>query len=391
MKIVNGKLVKIDDAVPAAAAAPAAAPAKEPAKAAGSGDAPAAAPRQERRPASRPGDWECPKCGANVFASKLACFKCRTPKPGSEPPPGVGAGSAAPLQHRFAGKTTEGDVGITHFLNNGAPWDCIIKHRYADFVVQEIDESGQVCLLGDVAAPPEPEEEAAAAAAKSGEEPKGPTTEDGLAHLAAEELVPPADVEKLRTLLTSFGTGSNAAPGVSTMDGLDYVILSPCDDKDKRRSTHEAVRKFFDGFESDVAEVEGAKCIRVRRGGRAGRGGKRKKGPGGDRQAKRQAFDPREGIKASWPEDKPKFCEFTLCKEGKDTLEAIDIIGKLLRRNTNAFSCEHLLRIVLHILAPSCLRQRMAVATRRGDQGPARGNDAARLGLHDPRHRPCQA
>jgi phosphopantetheinyl transferase (holo-ACP synthase) len=31
---------------------------------------------------SRPGDWECPSCGANVFASKSACFKCNTPKPG---------------------------------------------------------------------------------------------------------------------------------------------------------------------------------------------------------------------------------------------------------------------------------------------------------------------
>merc|ERR1740124_1375743 len=25
---------------------------------------------------SRPGDWTCPDCGANVFASKSACFKC---------------------------------------------------------------------------------------------------------------------------------------------------------------------------------------------------------------------------------------------------------------------------------------------------------------------------
>ena len=49
------------------------------------------------------------------------------------------------------------------------------------------------------------------------------------------------------------------------MDGLDYVILSPCDDKDKRRRTHEAVRKYFGGFESDVAEdANGAKWRDVR-------------------------------------------------------------------------------------------------------------------------------
>lgn len=29
----------------------------------------------------RAGDWQCPNCNANVFASKLACYKCRTPRP----------------------------------------------------------------------------------------------------------------------------------------------------------------------------------------------------------------------------------------------------------------------------------------------------------------------
>ena len=37
----------------------------------------------ERGPSSnaRPGDWTCPSCSANVFASKTECFRCRTPKP----------------------------------------------------------------------------------------------------------------------------------------------------------------------------------------------------------------------------------------------------------------------------------------------------------------------
>lgn len=29
----------------------------------------------------RPGDWTCPNCMSNVFSSKVECFKCRTPKP----------------------------------------------------------------------------------------------------------------------------------------------------------------------------------------------------------------------------------------------------------------------------------------------------------------------
>lgn len=36
---------------------------------------------------AKPGDWPCPNCGANVFASKMNCFKCGEPKP-----PGAGRG-----------------------------------------------------------------------------------------------------------------------------------------------------------------------------------------------------------------------------------------------------------------------------------------------------------
>ena len=32
-------------------------------------------------PNVRPGDWTCPSCNANVFASKMECFRCQAPKP----------------------------------------------------------------------------------------------------------------------------------------------------------------------------------------------------------------------------------------------------------------------------------------------------------------------
>ena len=39
-------------------------------------------PRSERSgsDSGRPGDWTCPQCSANVFASKSACFKCGATK-----------------------------------------------------------------------------------------------------------------------------------------------------------------------------------------------------------------------------------------------------------------------------------------------------------------------
>lgn len=41
-------------------------------------------------PPGRDGDWRCTSCGANVFASKTACFKCGTPKGGGAIPKVVG-------------------------------------------------------------------------------------------------------------------------------------------------------------------------------------------------------------------------------------------------------------------------------------------------------------
>lgn len=45
----------------------------------------------------RPGDWQCPKCNSNVFASKSSCFKCGTqknevPAPAAMGHPGYPAG-----------------------------------------------------------------------------------------------------------------------------------------------------------------------------------------------------------------------------------------------------------------------------------------------------------
>ena len=44
----------------------------------------------------RPGDWNCPKCAANVFASKFSCFKCGEPKPGIGTPPAPSGDNVRP-------------------------------------------------------------------------------------------------------------------------------------------------------------------------------------------------------------------------------------------------------------------------------------------------------
>lgn len=45
-------------------------------------------------------------------------------------------------------KVNEKDVGIECYLNNkDAGFECVIKHRFSDFIVNEIDENGNVIWL----------------------------------------------------------------------------------------------------------------------------------------------------------------------------------------------------------------------------------------------------
>ena len=55
----------------------------------------------------RPGDWECPSCGASCFASRGSCFRCGEPRPGGGrpgEPRRLGRGSL-PQQHAAMGGT----------------------------------------------------------------------------------------------------------------------------------------------------------------------------------------------------------------------------------------------------------------------------------------------
>ena len=58
----------------------------------------------------RPGDWICPSCAANVFATRSACFRCNTPRP---------AGQGVPEGKAFASNGPCYKCGIEgHFARN---------------------------------------------------------------------------------------------------------------------------------------------------------------------------------------------------------------------------------------------------------------------------------
>lgn len=51
----------------------------------------------------------------------------------------------------------EDQVGITHYVSNGAGFTGVVKSRFSDFHVNEIDLDGKVLQLNDLSVPKPPE------------------------------------------------------------------------------------------------------------------------------------------------------------------------------------------------------------------------------------------
>jgi ATP-dependent RNA helicase DHX8/PRP22 len=72
-------------------------------------------------PGARPGDWTCPKCSANVFASKIECFKCRAPRQAAAfTPGGYGEGDGSIAKVSAAAADNQSGRGKGHAFGGDA-------------------------------------------------------------------------------------------------------------------------------------------------------------------------------------------------------------------------------------------------------------------------------
>ncbi|XP_071680693.1 multisubstrate pseudouridine synthase 7 [Lolium perenne] len=236
---------------------------------------------------------------------------------------------------------TEAEVGITCFTSSSLPgFRGVLKHRYSDFIVHEVARDGSVVRLTSLDLPDEcvePKEEKAAPSADAD-------------HSQALEkfsgLCGDADCSAVRGLIEKAAAGGEA--------DFPPVILSPDADKAHRSEVHGFFKNNFKFLVTDTVEHSDGvqKCIRVRVGseagggrGRGGGGGGRGRGGrgGGGRGRKRKdmngsdwgPYDSRGS--SNWPAHIGKFMRFYLCKENKDTQDALGVIGKMLGLQSRAF------------------------------------------------------
>ncbi|CAB1116380.1 unnamed protein product [Ectocarpus sp. CCAP 1310/34] len=85
----------------------------------------------------KPGDWECPSCGNNCFASKSACYRCGTakPTPGGAKPKGKNGSRNGPQNAPSTAGQGAGAGSGGGSVGGGAERPTIgeIKNRYAGF------------------------------------------------------------------------------------------------------------------------------------------------------------------------------------------------------------------------------------------------------------------
>ncbi|XP_034735894.1 pseudouridylate synthase 7 homolog isoform X1 [Etheostoma cragini] len=190
---------------------------------------------------------------------------------------------------------TELDVGILKYVSDHKGFSGILKERYSDFVVHEINKQGKILHLDDLSIPAEAEE---VSEAQSQPEDSDVLTEEQKKQLGE---------------LQHFKNKE------------DNVSIEVIDDtKEKRTLVHKAIKTHFAGLETKTEEKEGRKFIVAYHAA-----GKKALAEVKATAAPRKHF---------WPKNRGSFCHFVLYKENKDTMDAINVLSKFLRLRPNMFS-----------------------------------------------------
>ncbi|EOY11115.1 Pseudouridine synthase family protein isoform 3 [Theobroma cacao] len=215
---------------------------------------------------------------------------------------------------------TESDVGILCFISHLPGFRGILKQRYSDFIVNEVDTEGNVVHLTSLDAPPE--------AVQEGET----KTPDQLNKCYASEIIKfrslagDTDADRLEAFINQITSGSE--------EDICPIVLSPDSDKSHRTAMHNFFKENLRFLVTDTVDGpdSSSKCIRVRLNSgnnNKGRNSKKRKERGD------KPYDSRGS--SHWPEHLGKFLRFHLYKENKDTQEALGLIGKMLGIQPRSF------------------------------------------------------
>ncbi|XP_050917141.1 multisubstrate pseudouridine synthase 7 isoform X1 [Lathyrus oleraceus] len=224
----------------------------------------------------------------------------------------------------------EHDVGISCYISNLPGFRGVLKQRYSDFIVHEVDTDGKVVELSSLEAIAE-ESKVSAVESKSVQENQTDASETEVISYASQieafkSLAGDSDASCLEEFINQINAGGE--------ESLSPIILSPDSDKSHRTAVHIFFRENFNFLVTDTVDGPDAssKCIRVR--SNSGKSNNRDKNSRKRKERDNKPFDSRGS--ENWP-DAGKFLRFHLYKENKDTQEALGVLGHMLGIRSKSF------------------------------------------------------
>ncbi|VDL40771.1 unnamed protein product [Hymenolepis diminuta] len=160
--------------------------------------------------------------------------------------------------------------------------------EWEDFLVREVDLSGNVCRLSSIV-------------------PDVPVNGTSSVPNFGSSYIIPIEIDEVLKEIDR--------------ETMSEASFPASEDKEEREAFHKAIRLNYPSLVSQTTEVDGNRFITVTRGSLV-------KG--------KKAWE--RVAKSNDPPKKTPYCRFVLYKEGKDTMQALHIVSRMLKINSNSFN-----------------------------------------------------
>ena len=150
---------------------------------------------------------------------------------------------------------TEEDVGITEYINNtNKGFKCVLKHRYSDFIVNEIDENGNVVWIK------EENKAIEDIVSNTNNEQKEELTEEKADSIINNKIKPiitnETDINNISKFISNYIYKQNL---INASIDIEYI-----NDKQQRKLFHELLRENFPFLDSETTEDKETKHKQIR-------------------------------------------------------------------------------------------------------------------------------
>ena len=205
--------------------------------------------------------------------------------------------------------TKEEEVGITEFMCPENPgFKCVLKHRYSDFIVNEIDINGNIVWLKESNEDINNNNNIISLEKKEGENGKieelNEEKTDEIIKKIFSEFLNEKEREDLNKLIVNYIYKQHQIN--------DSIELNFIEDKDKRRQLHENIREHFPFLDSQTIEDKEIKEKKIKI----------------TYMTKQNMFKRRK----VFPDKNKNILIFSLLKRNMDTIGAVEYISRLLHR-----------------------------------------------------------